>query len=145
AAVDAQIFVFDHQALRLRERPRREERLLRVRRRRAQALPDVALLAVRRDGEARERAHVDAGVALDAQRVGEDGLNVAIEAALDLARDLLGGEAQLHLDVELPETLRELDVAHLLALRRIVVVGVAPLVDAHLRAGQRHPRRRARV
>ena len=39
------------------------------------------------------------------QRRLEDGLHVAVEAALDLARGLLGGEAELDLEVERLEAL----------------------------------------
>ena len=63
-----------------------------------QPLAQVVLLAVGRDGQAGGRADVDAGVALDALRVREHRLHVAVEAAFDLARGLLGIEAQLDLD-----------------------------------------------
>ena len=36
---------------------------------------------------------------------GEDGLDIAVQAALHFARGLLGGEAQLHFDVQLLEAL----------------------------------------
>ncbi len=72
---------------------------------RREPLAQIVFLAVARDGEALHRTDVDAGVALDAARGGEDGLDVAVEAALHFARGLLGGEAQLHFDVQLLEAL----------------------------------------
>ena len=49
---------------------------------------------------------------------GEDGLDVAVQAALHFARGLLGVEAQLDFDVQLLEAVRQIDVLHLLARRR---------------------------
>src|SRR5690606_11590836 len=69
---------------------------------------------------------------------GEDGLQVAIQAPLDLGRDLLGGEAELDLDVELAEALLQFDVRHQTPRRRIAGDAVAPLVDAHFRAGKHY-------
>ena len=86
-----------------------------------------ASVAVRRDGEAVDRADVDAGVALDAELVGEHGLHVAVEAALHLLGGLLGGEAQLDLDVELLEALLEARRAASAGARRgVVVVACTP-------------------
>ncbi len=75
----------------------------------------IVFVAVARDGEALHRADVDAGVALDAARRGEDRLDIAVEAALHFARGLLGVEAQFHFDVQLLEAARQIDVLHLLA------------------------------
>ena len=85
---------------------------------------------------------VDAGVALDAQRVGEVRLDVAVQAALDLARVCSAVKPSSTSIVMLREAHRQLDVLHLLALRRVVVVAVGPLVQPHLRARQLHPLRR---
>ncbi len=53
------------------------------------------------------------------QRGGDEGgFDVAVQAALHFARGLLGGEAQLHFDVQLLEAARQIDVLHLLARRR---------------------------
>ena len=77
-----------------------------------QARAQLGLLAVVRDGQAVDRADVDAGIALDAQLRGEHRLHVAVEAALHFLRGLLGGEAELDLDVELLEALLERHVRH---------------------------------
>ena len=42
-------------------------------------------------------------------------LDVAVEAALDFARRLLGREPEFDLDVQLFEALHQIDVLHLLA------------------------------
>ena len=100
---------------------------------------------LRRDRQTVGRTDVDARIALDAQRVGEVRLDVAVETALDFDLGLLRREALLHLDRHLLEALRHLDVPHLHALRRVVVVAVGPLVQPHLRARQRHAVRRPLV
>src|SRR5258708_2958697 len=140
--MNAEVFVLDHDALRLRERSGSEDVLLQVGRGRAEALTQIGLLPILRDRQAQDGADVDARVALDAERVRKYSLDVAIEAALDLPRRLLCGEAQFHLDVQLLESLDEVGVLHLLPLARAVVVAVAPLVDAHLRTDEVHPLRR---
>ena len=80
--------------------------------RRFQPLRELCLGAVRRNRQAVDGTNVDAGVALDAKGCREHRLQVAVQAALDLRRDLLGAEAELDLDVELLETLLEIDVRH---------------------------------
>src|ERR1700683_3250549 len=70
----------------------------------------------------------------DAQLGAEHRLHVAVEAALHFLLHLLGGEAQLDLDVELLEAFLERDVRHEAPLDGCVVVGVTPLVHAHLAA-----------
>ena len=103
----------------------------------------IGFFAVVRDGEAIDRADVDAGVALDAQLGFEHRLHVAVEAALHLFLDLLDGEAELHFDVELLEALLERHVRHQAPLGRVVVVRVGPLVHAHLGGLQIHAGRAA--
>ena len=90
----------------LRQRVGHVEILGQVQRRRGQPGAQVLFRAVRRDGQAAGRADVHAGIALDAELLGEHRLDVAVEAALDLLRELLGREAELHLDVQLLEALR---------------------------------------
>ena len=63
----------------------------------------LGLGAVRRDREAIDGTNVDARVALDAKVGREHRLQVAVQAALDLRRELLRAEAELDLDVELLE------------------------------------------
>src|SRR5205085_11663575 len=103
AAVVADVFVLDHGPSGVRGRRRHVEGLVAVERRGREARPEVLLRAVLRHGQALDGADVDAGIALDAALRGEDGLDVAVQAALDFARRLLGREAELDLDVELPE------------------------------------------
>src|SRR6056297_3052877 len=71
AAVHAQVLVLDHHPARLRQGAGDEEGLFQVLGGRRQALPELLLAAVRRDGQAVHRADVDAGVALDAELVDE--------------------------------------------------------------------------
>src|SRR4051812_19629674 len=71
AAVQAGVFVLHHHAHGL-QRARDVEVLRRVLRRGAQPRAQVGLVAVLRERDAVHRADVDAGVALDAQAVGED-------------------------------------------------------------------------
>ncbi len=80
----------------------------------------LGLGAVRRDREAVDGTDVDARVALDAEIGREHRLQVAVQAALDLGRDLLGAEAELDLDVQLLERAYEIDVRHDAALGRLV-------------------------
>jgi len=81
AAVEADVFVFDHDAFCLHERLGDVEVLGEIERRDFGALAKIALFAVGREGDAARRADVDACVALDALRSVEDGLHVAVEAA----------------------------------------------------------------
>src|SRR5207302_3271068 len=129
AAMDTEVLVLEHEALRLRQRTRGENVLLLVQRGHGQSLPERRLLSVLGDGEALQRADVDASVTLDAEPVGEDRFDVAVQAPLDFSRRLLRREAELDLDVEALESLDEVDVRHLLAFGGVVVVAVAPLVD----------------
>ncbi len=73
--------------------------------RRFEPLVDLRCVAVRRDREAVDGADVDARVALDAELGRERRLDIAIQTALDLGRDLLDAEAELDLDVQLLEAL----------------------------------------
>src|SRR5277367_2800153 len=99
-------------------------------------MAQVFFHAVARDSEALHRANVDAGIALDAARCRELGLDIAVETALDFARGLFDVEAELHLYVHLLEAAREIHMPHLLARRGIVIVVVAPLADPHLLADE---------
>src|SRR5580704_2454399 len=143
-AVDAEILVLDHDAPRLRQRRRHVERLIQVPRRGGQSGAEVGLVAVLGDGQALHRANVDACVALDAQRRREHSLDIAVEAALHLSRGLLSREPDLHLGADALKPSRQLDVLHALAGRRVVIVVVAPLGEAHLLAHQVDPLWRAR-
>jgi len=140
AAVDADVLVLDHESAGLRQRTRSEDSLLQIGRGGRELLPELRLGHARgREREARERADIDACVTLDAQPVCEHGLDIAVEAPLDLTRRLLRREAELHLGAERLEPLLELDVAHLLSAHGVVVVLVGPFVEPHLRAAEVHP------
>ena len=52
----------------------------------------------------------------------KDGLDVAVEAALDLRAPVLLGEAELHLDVDVLETLLQVHVGYQAPLLAIVLV-----------------------
>src|SRR5690348_2231167 len=99
-------------------------------------------IAISRDGEALQRANVDACVTLDALGSGEDCLHVAVEATLDFISNLGGVEAEFYLDVQLFKPLRQIDMNHLLTSYRVVIVVIAPLTESHLLAHQVHPDRR---
>src|SRR5690349_8393662 len=88
--------------------------------RRLQPPAQVALLLrVVGEGDAVHRADVDAGVALDAQLVGEHRLDVAVQAALRLLHRRDGVEAELDLQLDVLQRLLLLAQRHLEA----VVVG----------------------
>src|SRR5437764_406383 len=84
----------------------------------------------------RDVADVDAGVALDAELRGEDGLHVAVEAALGFLERLLEVEAELDLGGDIGQRGRLLAVRDLVAQVDGDGVVVAPLVDAHLLRGE---------
>src|SRR4029078_7164725 len=107
-AVHAEVLVLDHHAPGLLERRGREKRLTGTQPRRLEPLLDLRLRAVRHDREAIDGTNVEARGALDAELRREDGLQVAVETALDLGRDLLGRESELDFDVELLEALLEI-------------------------------------
>src|SRR5919198_1213641 len=90
--------------------------LRRVGGRRDEAPAQIRLFAVLREGDAVHRADVDASVALDAKAIGEDGLHVAVQAALRFLPR--GGDVEAELDLRLHVLERDLDVGpgHLVAL-----------------------------
>ena len=142
--MQADVFVLHHHAAGLLERRGVEQRLIKLFGRRHQPDPQLDLdVLTRNNRQAVHRTNVDAGVTLDAQRISEVGLDVAVQAALHFGAGLLFREAFLHLHRHLGEAEWQLDVLHLLALRRVVVVAVRPLVQAHLGAGQGHAGRGA--
>src|SRR5215831_9698104 len=145
SAVHAQVLVLHHHPRGLRQRRRYVQRLAEVLRGRLEAGTQLGLLTVMRDGETVDRADIDTGVALDTELRGEHRLHVAVETALHFLLHLLRGEAELNLDVELLETLLERHVRHQAPLHRCVVVGVRPLVHAHLAALQVHAGRQTIV
>src|SRR5437762_1541358 len=89
AAVQADVLVLDHDAAGL-EVVGDVEVLREVHRRRLELPAQIRLFGVGRKDDAVHRADVDAGVALDAERAGEDGLHVAIETALRFGQRELG-------------------------------------------------------
>src|SRR6266498_18361 len=140
AAVQANVFVLHHHLAGL-ELARDVEILRGVLRRRHKARAQVRLLAVLREADAVHRADVHAGVALDAQLVGEHRLHVAVQAPLRFLE--AGGRVEAELDLDLDVLQRDLLV---LPGNNVALVGrdrvvVAPLVDAHLLAREVHDRR----
>jgi hypothetical protein len=103
--VHTDVLVFDHYAPGVWQRARGVEVLIRVLRRSGKTLPEVFLLSVSSDSQTVNRAYINAGVALDAERIGEVGLHVAVETALDLGQCLLEIKAHFDLDVESFESL----------------------------------------
>src|SRR5256884_426445 len=138
SAVHGQILVLHHHPPGLRERGGHVQRLRQVPRRRLETRAQLRLGAVLGDGETVDRTDVETRVTLDAELRDEDGLYVAVEAALHLLLHLLRREAELDLDVELLEALLVPHVRHQPPLDGGIVVGVAPLVHAHLAAVQIH-------
>src|SRR5271166_1040527 len=70
----------------------------------------------------------------------EDGLHIAVEATMRFFERELGIEAKLNLSANVFERDRVLAKRYAKARIERRVVIVAPLVDAHLLAGQRHGR-----
>src|SRR5258708_4694864 len=128
------VLVLDHDPRRLRQRCRDIQRLRVIGGRRGQAAAQNVLRAVLRDGEAIDRADVDAGIALDAQLRREHRLDVAIQAALNLESRLFGRKPKFHFDVDLLEAFDESHVRHQTPLDAVVLVLVRPLVHAHFAA-----------
>src|SRR5580658_4785756 len=141
-AMQADVFVLGHDTAGL-EQAGDIDVLREILRRRLQSLTQIDFLAIGREGDAIHRADVDAGVALDTELIGEDGLGIAIETALRLFEGELGIEPQLDLGADVAESQRQFLVRHLEALVVGDVVVVAPLVDAHFLADQIDQRRRA--
>ena len=113
-----------------------EDGLIEIVRRRAERQAQFVLGRVRHEGNAVDRADVDAGVALDAGGRREDGLDVAVEAAARFAERLHVGEAELDFGAQVPERRRPLDVRHgEAAIERDRAV-VGPVVNAHLLADE---------
>src|SRR2546427_375982 len=141
AAVQADVLVLRHDPAGL-ERAGDVEILGGIPRRRGEARAQVRLLAVLGEGDAVHRADVHAGVALDAQPVGEHRLHVAVQAALGFLEPGHRVEAELDLDLDVLQSDLLVLPGHLVALVGRDRVVVAPLVDTHLLAREVHDRRR---
>ena len=106
----------------------------------------VGFLGVAGEGDAIDRADIDAGVAFDAEIVGEHRLHVAVQAAFRLGvGQLLRSKPSSTSALMSRSAMRLVAVRHLEAQVERDVVVVAPLVDAHLLRWQVHQRRRAFV
>jgi len=112
AAMYAKIFIFNHHASGLRQATGYEEILFVVLGRSRQAGPQIEFVAILGDSEAVDRANIEAGITLNAKFGSKFSLDVAIQAALDFLDRLLNREAQFDFDVELLESLLEIDVRH---------------------------------
>src|SRR3954470_16834542 len=137
AAVQAYVLVLHHDPLGL-QWTRNVEILRQVAGRRIQLSTQRLLFVILGEGDAIHRADVDAGVALDAEAIGEYRLHVAVQAALRFFPR--GGDVEAELDLHLHVLQRGLDVGpgHLVARVDRDVVVVAPFVDAHLLRNERH-------
>jgi hypothetical protein len=111
-AMQAEILVLGHHATGL-DRLQDIDRLRKIERGHYQRSPQLDVRRVEDKRNAIDRAHVDAGVALDAQRRGKDGLDVAIETALCFAQSLFQVEAKLDLGFDVLERHRVLDMGDL--------------------------------
>src|SRR3989441_2423926 len=140
-AMQAHVLVLGHDAAGA-QRSGHVDVLLEVVRRRAQPLPQLRFVAVVGERDAVHRADVHAGVALDAQLVGEHRLHVAVQAALRLLEPGHRVEAELDLDLDVLQSDLLVLPGHLVALVGRDRVVVAPLVDPHLLAREVHDRRR---
>src|SRR5678816_1204384 len=126
AAVQTDVLVLDHEAAGLLEWPRREQRLLGVQRGQLHVRAQLLLVSIRDDREAVHRADVNAGIALDAQRVGEMRLHVTVETALDFVSGLLSCEPQLDLSIETLEPRRQiLSLIHISEPTRLLSISYA--------------------
>src|SRR5436309_122117 len=141
SAVQAHVLVLRHDLSGL-EGPRDVEVLGRIPRRRGEAGAQVRLLAVLGESDAIHRADVHAGVALDAQPVGEHRLHVAVQAPLRFLESGHRIEAELDLDLDVLQRDRLVLPRSLVAVVGRDRVVVTPLVDTHLLAGEVHDGRR---
>src|SRR6266700_3425753 len=139
--MQANILVFDHDPSGLQRIPD-VEILAQIGCRSAKTIAQLLVRAILCKGDAVHRTDVDAGVAFDAERTGEDGLDIAIEAPLAFEKGQFVVVAELDLGLDVVEGDREVAQRHPVAQIVRDVVVVAPLVDAHLLAGQRDARRR---
>ena len=93
------VFVLDHDPTGLQRIPDIEI-LGQITCRSTKPRAQLGLLAILGEGDAVDRADVDAGIAFDAKRTGEHGLDIAIEATLGLEVAKLLIEAELNLDLD---------------------------------------------
>src|SRR6266436_8346327 len=133
SAMQADVLVLGHDAAGL-EGVRNIDVLGEVLGRRLEVGAQLSFGGVGQEGDAVHRADVDAGVAFDAQRGGEYGLDVAVEAAFRLLERELCVKAELNLGLDIPERHDLVAQRHAQALVGRNLVVVAPLVDAHLLA-----------
>src|SRR5437762_3177763 len=141
-AVQAHVLVLRHDLAGL-ERARDVEVLGGIPRRRGEAGAQLRFLAVLGESDAIHGADVHAGVALDAQPVGEHRLHVAVQAPLRFLESGHRIEAELDLDLDVLQRDRLVLPGNLVALVGRDRVVVAPLVDAHFLAREVYDRRRA--
>src|SRR5712691_6402629 len=137
AAVQAHVLVLRHDPAGL-EGTRNVEILGGIPRRRREPAAQLGFLAVLGEGDAVHRADVHAGVAFDAQLVGEHRLHVAVQAPLRFLEAGHRIEAELDLDLDVLQRDRLVLPGNLVTLVGRDRVVVAPLVDAHLLAGEVH-------
>src|SRR5215472_9881469 len=98
--MDTQVLILRHDTPGLREGIGNKQCLIRVDCGSRQSFAKVGFFTVTGDGEALDRADIDAGVTLDAARREEGRLDVAVQTTLHFARRLLRVEAQFNLDMK---------------------------------------------
>ena len=112
AAMDAEVFIFDHDAPCLWQVFRNIKILLEVFGRGRQSRSEVSFVSVGGDRQAIYGTYVNTSVAVDTKICREYSLDIAIEAALYFRNRLLDSESELNLNIQLLETLLEIDVRH---------------------------------
>src|ERR1700733_6482531 len=95
------------------DRLRDVDLLGKVERGRDQRTAQLIFGRVGHERDAIDRAYVNAGVALDAQRSRKDGLHIAVETALRFAQSLLQVEPEFDLGLDVLERHRVLDMRNL--------------------------------
>src|SRR5262252_9078484 len=135
--MQANIFVLDHDAPGL-QRITDVEVLFTIERWSHQAVTQLRFAAIFGEGDTIHRADIDAGVAFDTQLPREHRLDIAIEATLGLEIGLLFVEAKFDFDLDVLQRHRCIAPGHFVAEIVRDVVVVAPLVNAHLLADERH-------
>ena len=105
AAVQAKVFILDHDATGLLQRFRNKQRLILVPPWSLECTQYIYPFTVGCHGQALSGTDIQAGIAFDTQRVKEHGLDITIQTALDLSLNLVDGKTQLNLGGEVLESL----------------------------------------
>ena len=139
----AEIFIFDHDPRSWECFGNIEVLRLWVQAWRQKVLSKLRLLAVLGERNTVHRADIDAGIAFDAFRRVEYGLYVAVKTALCLKKGQAPIEPELYFDIDVFECDFGRRVRNFVTHVIRNIVGIAPLVNAHLLARNFHIRWRA--